>query len=381
MTSGRQRIAMVTDAIYPYHRGGKEFRYYQLSHLLSRDADVDMYTMNWWNGAKERADRDVTLIALCRLRPLYLGGKRSFAQAIWFAFSCLRLFVRPFDVIEADHMPYLQLFTLRLVSTIRRKRLVVTWHEVWGMAYWRTYAGRAGIAAGLIERCSMHLPHEIIAASPETAARLHAALGSRTRITVAPNGVDVAEIDAVSPSPLRSDIISVGRLIQHKRLDLLLHALVELRQSGCVPSVTIIGNGPEEAAIRRQISELALQDQVQLRTDVSTQRELYGLMKASRVFAAPSEREGFGVAVLEAIACGIPVVTTDAPDNLSQDLVRESNCGSVVPPTVASFASALGTLLTGPRAERRDRSPEVERWLSDYDWSATAQTLAGSLNR
>ena len=76
------------------------------------------------------------------------------------------------DILEADHMPYFQLFVLRLVSMIRRKRFVVIWHEVWGPAYWRQYLGMMGWGAWAVEWLGMRLPKHIVAASPQTAERL-----------------------------------------------------------------------------------------------------------------------------------------------------------------------------------------------------------------
>src|SRR5689334_9715093 len=133
----RPTIAMVTDAIHPFHRGGKEFRYSELVRRLQRDCDVHVYTMNWWKGGSTTEVDGVTYHALCRLIPLYSNARRSTFQAIFFAIACVKLLWQRFDVIEADHMPYFQLFPLRLVAWIRQKRLVATWHEVWGPRYWR----------------------------------------------------------------------------------------------------------------------------------------------------------------------------------------------------------------------------------------------------
>jgi hypothetical protein len=51
---GRRVVAMVSDAIHPYHRGGKELRYYELTRRLAGRADIHVYTMNWWNGPRVR---------------------------------------------------------------------------------------------------------------------------------------------------------------------------------------------------------------------------------------------------------------------------------------------------------------------------------------
>ena len=56
---------------------------------------------------------------------------------------------------------------------------------------------------------------------------------------------------------------------------------------------------------------------------------MYALMKSSKVFVLPSTREGFGIAVIEANACGIPVITIDHKDNAAKDLIEEGKNGFV----------------------------------------------------
>ena len=56
-------------------------------------------------------------------------------------------------------------------------------------------------------------------------------------------------------------------------------------------------------------------------------RDVYGLIKSSSVFVLPSVREGFGIVVVEALACGVPVITTDHPDNQARLLVEDGVTG------------------------------------------------------
>ncbi|MCH9019259.1 MAG: glycosyltransferase family 4 protein, partial [Proteobacteria bacterium] len=78
---------------------------------------------------------------------------------------------------------------------------------------------------------------------------------------------------------------------------------------------------------------------------VESEKEVWSLMKASAVFATPSIREGFGLAALEALACGLPVVTADHRDNAIPEFVTPGVNGLVVTPDAAAFAKALETLL------------------------------------
>lgn len=81
---------------------------------------------------------------------------------------------------------------------------------------------------------------------------------------------------------------------------------------------------------------------------VSGRHEMYlgeRRMKAARVAVFPTAREGFGIAVLEAIACGVPVVTTSAPDNLARHLVARSATGVVRDPSAEAIAEAVRAVL------------------------------------
>ena len=64
-------------------------------------------------------------------------------------------------------------------------------------------------------------------------------------------------------------------------------------------------------------------------------------MKSSKIFALPSTREGFGIVVLEANACGLPVVTTNHPDNASRNLIEEGKNGYLSQPTEKSLVSYI----------------------------------------
>lgn len=369
----RPTIAMVSDAIHPYHHGGKELRYHELSHRLAQRADVHVYTMKWWPGGPTHIDGNVTYHAISSLRPLYSKDRRSISQAVVFAASCFRLFRHRFDILEADHIPYFQIFVLRLVTTLKRKRFVVTWHEVWGKSYWNQYLGKLGIIAWGIEYLAMRLPDHIIAASPQTTARLQSILKNRGSITTAPNGVDLETVRTVIPSSESTDLVVVGRLIAHKRVDMLLDALALLHAEGIRVSCRIIGDGPERNALRKHASTLGISSAVDFRCEVHEQKDVYAYMKASKVFVFPSCREGFGIAVLEAIACGLPVVTTSAPDNLAQHIVARSANGIVCDPTAVAICEAVKDALT---KDGSIQGEYIDPWVAEYAWDAVVRRVA-----
>lgn len=336
---------MVTDAVYPYHLGGKEVRYHQLARgLVRRGVEVHVFTMHWWQGPAHRVDDGVHYHALCRRHRLYRGRRRSIAQAVLFSLACLRLVRYRFDVLEADGMPLLQLFPLHLVAALRRMPLVVTWHEFWGRETWRRYLGAAGQVAAFVERRAVRIGDVLVTPSPGTGERLIAQGISPRRVRLVPNGIDLDVLDSVPPSPLAFDLLFVGRLIEHKHVDLLLMAIAELQRAGRAVSCGVVGDGPERAALETLAERLGV-DGVRFLGALDDQAGVYGLMKAARVFVLPSTREGYGIVVAEAIACGLLVVTSDHPDNHARHLVEPGvtgwRCDATVPALAAAIARAL----------------------------------------
>ena len=112
------------------------------------------------------------------------------------------------------------------------------------------------------------------------------------------------------PNALRDrELVFLGRLVGDKGVDLLLEAMAQVSARGLKPRLTIIGRGPEEAALRQMSSRLGLDAQVDFAGQVAG-RELVALLNCHRVVVVPSRlQEPFGLVALEGMACGcVPVV-------------------------------------------------------------------------
>lgn len=320
------KIAFVSDAIYPYNKGGKEKRIYELStRLAKRGHNVHIYCMKWWRGKNTRIEDGVTLHAISKLYPLYSGQRRSIREAVFFGLSCLKLINEDFDVIDVDHMPHLVLFPLKIVTILKRKKLVVTWNEVWGRGYWIEYMGIWGNAAYIVERLSVLAPDKIVSISEHTTNELRTTLSSKKEIVTIPMGIDYEAIQKVRPSGDKSDIIFAGRLLSHKNVDMLIKSVSVLKPEFPNIACYIVGEGPEKADLIRLTQGLSLENNITFFGFVGDHDALFALIKSSRVFVLPSTREGFGIVVLEANACGIPVITTNHKDNASQYLINGKN--------------------------------------------------------
>jgi glycosyltransferase involved in cell wall biosynthesis len=372
------RIGFVSDAVYPFNKGGKERRLWEISRrLVTGGVEVHIYTMKWWTGGRVLNLDGVQLHAICKWRSLYHGERRSMVQAALFGLATLKLLVARFDVLDVDHMPYFPLFSARIVCALRRKRLVATWHEVWGKEYWQRYLGRLAPISAAIERLAAHAPDAIVAVSPQTSRRLTSDLGVTAPVYTIELGVDLEAIRAQEESCLRSDILFAGRLLAHKNVDVLLRA-VALMTEGC-PHLRcrIVGEGPERLRLEALSSELGLADQVVFH-DFLPGTEIYGVMKSATVFALPSIREGFGAVVLEANCCGLPVVTVDHPDNAARHLITEGETGFLTDVTAAGLAKALSVAIVAARLLDPKGSQQRTGYLRDWSEVAAAVLRAVS---
>ena len=338
-------IAIVSDAVLPFNKGGKETRIYHLAIELAKQGNaVHIYTMKWWVGGDSICIEGVEFHAISRLYPLYAGERRSIKEGLLFGLACLKLIRKKFDIVDVDHMPFFPLYSVWLVCLLKRKPMYATWHEVWGRDYWIEYMGHSGRLASLIERLSIHLPAKITSSSIHTSQRLREVLHYKGEITVIPPVLDYAKIKPVKPSIEKSDVIFVGRLVAHKNVDMLVRAIAVVKETRPNIRCVIVGDGPEYKRVAKLMEDLKLQANILMIGRLESSEEVISLMKASRVFALPSTREGFGIVVLEAAACRLQVVTVDHKDNAARHLVTKGT-GLVCKPTEEDLAMSIQKLL------------------------------------
>jgi len=354
------KIAYVYDAVYPWVKGGAEKRIYELSRRLAkRGHEVHCYGMNWWMGDDEILKDNVHLHGICPPMPLYSNGKRSIYEAAFFAGKLLSLRT-DCDVMDCQNFPYLSCFSAKLLSSLKRQKFFITWHEVWG-DYWREYLGEKGRSGQVVEWAAARLTEKNIAVSVRTQRELQR-LGAK-EVQVVPNGIDWQKINRVHPSARQSDIIYAGRLIEHKNVDLLIKALKKVKADLPDVKALIVGDGPEMEKLKSLAQELELEKNVEFCGFLEDYNEALALMKSSRIFVSPSTREGFGMAALEANACGLPVVTIKHKMNAVMDLVTNET-GAICLPTEQDLAGAICSMLPKKEIMRRRCIEEARK----YDW-------------
>lgn len=366
------KIAIVTDAIYPYHKGGKERRFYEIStRLVKKGHEVHLYGMKWWDSPeKVRVENGVHLHAISPLYNLYTGKRRSIRQGVMFGLYCFMLMREDWDVIEVDHMPYFPLFSTKIVCLLKGKKMFATWNEVWGRKYWVSYMGFLGNISALIERVSVFLPDYFNTVSPHTSKRLMEIYNIPSRkINSVPPGLDIEAIAALPASPQHFDVVYAGRLWKHKNVSLLIEAIAEVAKTHKSVSCVIIGNGHEKKYLMEQVKDLGLQKNFTFIDFLPHHNDVFSIMKSAKVFVLPSTREGMGMVVLEANASGIPAIVINHEENAAVELIETDN-GVVVEFDATAVARAIID-----KMEQKDAKEKIAKVVKKYSWDATVSAL------
>lgn len=147
------------------------------------------------------------------------------------------------------------------------------------------------------------------------------------RITQIPNGVDLQHYTLSSERATPGLITFVGRLDYMKGVHVLLEAFAMLRQRGSPASLQIIGDGPDREKLLQMTETLRIAESVKFR---GVAEDIAGRLQASAVFVLPSLSEGLSNVVLEAMACGLPVVATRVGGTV--DLIENGVTGILIEP-------------------------------------------------
>lgn len=164
------------------------------------------------------------------------------------------------------------------------------------------------------------------------------------RVIVIPNTYDTDRFRAFERKrdSARTRIVTLGRLSHEKGHDVLLEAFSRALAAGAEMTLTLIGDGPERSALESQAAKLGISEQVSF-TGTLLGEQVPVVFRESDVFVLPSRHEGFGVALIEAMATGLPVVATRSGG--PQDIVTEADGLLTDPDDAAALADAMLRLL------------------------------------
>ena len=186
------------------------------------------------------------------------------------------------------------------------------------------------------------------------------------QVSVVPPGIDARFVPGVrkSSTPL---VVAVGRLVPVKRFDLVLHALAEAKLRRPDLRAVIVGEGYERPALEALRHDLGADDWIEMPGHLSD-TELVESYQRAWLVASASKREGWGMTLTEAAACGTPAVATNIAGH--RDAVLDGHSGILVDDPSSLGASLAEALTDAGLRDRLSRGAlQRARW---FNWDATA---------
>lgn len=296
------RIAILTDRINPIYTGGYEYLFYNIAQRLSEEHEITIFT----SMSEEYIYLNKVKYVKIAKKYKYLNkyGIHNFIDSVRYT---IRLYnninkFNEFDIVIMNTIPYF-LYGSILKRIIAKK--IPIFYEAW-----HDYLKEKSIFLRYI------LPREIkkivinsdfiIAISSQTKKSLIKNYNAKD-VKIIPIGIKTET--TISIGPKKYDVIYLGRLASIKHVDHLILAVSLIVPQFPNLKLVIAGDGEEFSNLKSLTNELGLVDNVSFLGYVS-EEEKYNLLSSCKIFVLPSEREGFSISTLEAMAHGcVPIVS------------------------------------------------------------------------
>jgi glycosyltransferase involved in cell wall biosynthesis len=161
-------------------------------------------------------------------------------------------------------------------------------------------------------------------------------------VRVIHNGVSKAEFEPVTPVPDATDLVFIGEFRPVKGIDILIDAIAGLHAAGRAVTATLVGSGPDEAALKAQVQRLSLQDAIRILPAMPARKAL----TLGRIMVIPSRAESLPYVVLETAAAGKPLITTHVGG--IPEIYGPLSTALIEPDNTEALASAIARTLDNP---------------------------------
>jgi L-malate glycosyltransferase len=312
-------------------------------------------------------------VSLHRLRTSWIWGP---AWRVAFMLAVRRLFKSlqaeaPFDLIHqiAPGFAGLSLAIYGLHDTVVLGPFVPEWPEeasaprsAWGGATLRSW----------IVRLQQRLASLLLVTTPAALRRVEVARARGPLVLEVPYGVDPSAFEARTTTPAAQSVLFLASIWRRKGIFTLLDSISAVRRQLPSATLTIAGHGPDEQLVRFAVERHPDRDAIRV-VGHAGPSDVPELLRSHAVYCLPSAGEPFGTSILEAMACGVPVVTTNVG---GPSFLMDPRGGLLVPPDDSTaLADALVEVLrSGDHLEAMGRHNRavVER---RFTWDRVLETL------
>ena len=380
------KVGFITDKSAPIYFGGYEIRVLELANKLADlGHEVNVYTT---------APRDFSTQSGVRFFnsfPSFFqkgkSGKRSLMHSGIYSSMLSHNPMgswRP-DVLVIEAIPYLHLRMMKhwvsRLSSVKILDVPEAWHNY---SYFNN--GLAPISRRIVSSlltAGISFSDWVMAISMATAESLETNYRvPKEKILHVPCGVDTHQLqlalsgkDALSDMDKEYDFVTVGRLVSNKRQSDFIDALAMLKIAyGWKGKAAVIGSGPLFDQLKTKSAKLGISKNVSFKGFV-TDEERNRTVASSRIFVLPSEREGFSISTLEAMALGLPVVVAKPAETEvfgMSEFVTDKKNGLLYPVGDTAKLAASMHVLIGSDEYMSAFGSDGKTIADKYDWKILA---------
>jgi glycosyltransferase involved in cell wall biosynthesis len=317
MSLEKKRIAIFTERIYPFYRGGSEKVMHDYAKILSQIYDVTVFTSFDQGRAKQTLSNVKFDYVSRKMKESNRNGNHSIKGILFFSFATVlhQRKIQNFDVVILDSIHYFYPFLLLRFLKKRNSKLVTIFHEAW-YEYRMSSAVSPPLSyfMGICIRRLIRYSDKIVSISnPTTKSLINNYKVKKDAVVTIPLAIDYSKIaDKYLFKNIidrRYDLVFVGRFAAIKRVSDIVDAVSILTGRGKKLEVALIGDGPQRRLLEQKVKKLGLSKSFHM-FGFLNENEKYSIIANSKIFILPSEREGFSLSTLEAMALGcIPIIS------------------------------------------------------------------------
>lgn len=354
--------------------GGVENRVYHISKELAKNNEV--YVIS---SLQPELKKDIKIngVNIHRIGPVFTyTSTGNLVKRVLFGLNLmlkLPFFIKKnkIDVVDAQSF-------FCYPSSVFAKKPFITYHEVW-LNNWikntRTFFGLIGeVAERFVLLFAKLLSVKIIAVSEFTKNKLVKNGISKNKITVARNGIDLNKYKQTKIKKTGFPTLCfVGRLVEHKRVKDIITAIFILKKKFPKIKCKIIGDGPDKNKLIKLTKRLGLSKNIEYLGFLKKHDRVIKTIKSSHLLIHPGTVEGFGITLLESMACGTPYVCSDI--TVFKEVTENGKGGLIFKQKNAEdLADKISTLLRKKQLYKK-KVMEGKKLVRKYDWKAITKKL------
>tara|TARA_X000000368_G_scaffold290505_1_gene230830 strand:+ start:9517 stop:10686 length:1170 start_codon:yes stop_codon:yes gene_type:complete len=375
----KNSICFFYDADYPSNQAGGEKRLFMIAkEAMKRGSDVKWVCFNFWGKSSfSHNELGIEHIGVISKPNFYnKDGNRNKKEPILYLMNCflsIPYFLNS-KVWVIGQWPMIHIIPLILLGSLLRKQIYVEWWETLEKQWLKR--GIIGQLGSIIEYLTLKMSSLIpFVVDCESERELLLSKNSFAKVMVVPNGVNI-DLFPKSDSQYKFDFVSMARLKNHKRVDLLISATRKfIDETGDDDiQVAIIGEGPEKKKLLNLVDSLNLQSNITFFGFIEDYKAAVSILQSSKVGILTTVAGGKGsVLISELFASGLPVLAIGCDEGIDPRYIQKGVNGYMTQSISSNELAELMIKIVSDNKKLILMKNKLSEQKQDLDWSVSLE--------